>query len=138
MSAETELLDLLRRTLPARDLHDVAVDTVEEGEIRLRFPFHADYLGPGEIVSGPLLLSFADTAIYAAAQLDLRAGQIALTSTLNVSFLRQAQPLDVIALSRVIRRGKTVAHAEAWLFNHSATDPILHATASCAIISRRL
>lgn len=138
MSVKSALQDLLRRTLPARDLHDVSVDAVEEGEIRLRFPFRAEYLGPGDIVSGSLLLSFADTAIYAAAQLDLPEGQIALTSTLAVSFLRPAQPADVISLSRVLRRGKTLVHAEAWLFSHTATDPILHATASCAVVPKRL
>ena len=133
-----QLVSLLRRTLPARDLHDLTVEAIEEGEIRLRFPFRGDYLGPGGIVSGPLLLSFADTAIYAAAQLDLPAGQMALTSTINVAFLRQAQPADVIALSRVLRRGKRLTHAEAWLFSHSAVDPICHVTASCAVVSRSL
>lgn len=135
---ENELANLLRRTLPTRDLHDLSVDAIEEGEIRLRFPFSAEYLGPGGIVSGPLLLSFADTAIYAAAQLDLPDGEVALTSTLNVSFLRAAQPVDVIALSRVLRRGGRLAHAEAWLFNYAAMDPILHATASCAIVKRSI
>lgn len=133
-----DLAALLRRTLPARDLHDLTVEAIEEGEIRLRFPFHPDHLGPGDIVSGPLLLSYADTAIYAAVQQDLPPGEIALTSTLNVSFLRQAQPVDVITLSRVIRRGKRLAHAEAWLFNYAAMDPILHATASCAIVRKAL
>lgn len=133
---EEELATLLRRTLPARDLHDLTVEAIEEGEIRLHFPFHPDHLGPGGIVSGPLLLSLADTAIYAAVQHDLPPGEIALTSTLNVSFLRPAQPVDVIALSRVLRRGKRLAHAEAWLFNYAAMDPVLHATASCAIVQR--
>lgn len=133
---EEELTALLRRTLPSRDLHDLTVEAIEEGEIRLHFPFKPDHLGPGGIVSGPLLLSHADTAIYAAVQHGLPSGQIALTSTLNVSFLRPAQPVDVIALSRVLRRGKRLAHAEAWLFNYAAMDPIIHATASCAIVQR--
>jgi len=133
---EEELAALLRRTLPSRDLHDLTVEAIEEGEIRLHFPFKPDQLGPGGIVSGPLLLSHVDTAIYAAVQHGLSPGQIALTSTLNVSFLRPAQPVDVIALSRVLRRGKRLAHAEAWLFNYAAMDPILHATASCAIVQR--
>lgn len=132
---EEELAALLRRTLPARDLHDLSVEAIEEGEIRLHFPFKPDHLGPGGIVSGPLLLSHVDTAIYAAVQRSLPPGQIALTSTLNVSFLRPAQPVDVIALSRVLRRGQRLAHAEAWLFNYAAMDPIVHATASCAIVA---
>lgn len=138
MSAESDLQELLRRTLPSRDLHDVTVEAIEEGEIRLHFPFRHDHLGPGGIVSGPLLLSHVDTAIYAAAQHGLPPGQVALTSTVNVSFLRPTQPVDVIALSRVLRRGKRLAHAEAWLFNYAAMDPIVHATASCAMAQRSI
>lgn len=138
MSAESDLQELLRRTLPSRDLHDVTVEAIEEGEIRLHFPFRHDHLGPGGIVSGPLLLSHVDTAIYAAAQHGLPPGRVALTSTVNVSFLRPAQPVDVIALSRVLRRGKRLAHAEAWLFNYAAMDPIVHATASCAMAQRSI
>ena len=138
MSAEAELQALLRRMLPARDLHDVAVEAIEEGEIRLRFPYSDAHLGPGRIFSGPLLLSFADTAVFAAVQLGLPAGQVALTSTINVAFLRPAQAADVIALSRVLRRGRRLAHAEAWLFSHAGVEPVAHATASCAIASNDL
>lgn len=134
---ERRLADLLRLTLPARDLHDVAVETVDEGEVRLRFPFRPDYLGPGDIYSGPLLLSFADTAIYAAAQLGLEEGRIALTSTLNVAFLKRAAAGDIVTLSRVLRRGRRLIHAEAWLFDHAAVEPVGHATASCAVASAR-
>ncbi|MGE4167909.1 MAG: PaaI family thioesterase, partial [Xanthobacteraceae bacterium] len=63
---EEELAALLRRTLPTCDLHDLTVEAIEEGEIRLHFPFKPDHVGPGGIVSGPLLLSHVDTAIYAA------------------------------------------------------------------------
>lgn len=138
VSAERRLADLLRRTLPARDLHDVAVETVDEGEVRLRFPFRPDHLGPGNIFSGPLLLSFADTAIYAAVQLGLDQDRIALTSTLNAAFLKPAPAGDIVTLSRVLRRGRRLVHAEAWLFDHAAIDPLCHVTASCALAQRSL
>lgn len=138
MSSESDLQRLLLRLLPARDQHDLVVEEIEEGEIRLRFPFDPACVGPGGIVSGPLLLSFADTAIFAAAQSSLSAGEIALTSTLNVAFLRPAKPTEIVALSRLLRRGRTVLHAEAWLFSHAAVEPILHATATCAVVARTI
>jgi len=138
MSAESDLQSLLLRLLPARDQHNLIVDEIEEGEIRLRFPFDPACVGPGGIVSGPLLLSFADTAIFAAAQSSLPSGEIALTSTLNVAFLRPAKPTEIVALSRLLRRGRAMLHAEAWLFNHAAVEPILHATASCVVAARSI
>ena len=138
MSAESDLQSLLLRLLPARDQHNLIVDEIEEGEIRLRFPFDPACVGPGGIVSGPLLLSFADTAIFAAAQSSLPSGEIALTSTLNVAFLRPAKPTEIVALSRLLRRSRAMLHAEAWLFNHAAVEPILHATASCVVAARSI
>lgn len=136
MPAESDLQALLRRSLPSRDLHDLTVEAVEEGDIRIRFPFELSHVGPGEVFSGPLLLSFADTAIYAAVQAGLAENELALTATLNAAFLRAAQATAVVALSRVLRRGRRLAHAEAWLFNHAAVEPILHATATCSITAR--
>jgi uncharacterized protein (TIGR00369 family) len=124
----------LQRLLPARDLHGVKVDACEDGDVRLRFAFDPSFVGPGEIFSGPTLLSFADTAIFAAAQAAYGATAVPLTSTINVTFLKPAQATDIVALSRVIRRGKRLAHVEAWLFNHVAVDAITHVTASCAIV----
>lgn len=125
---------VLRRLLPSRDLHGVIVESCDGGEVRLRFPFDPSFVGPGDIFSGPTLLSFADTAIFAAAQAAYGEAALALTSTINVTFLKAAQATDIVSLSRVIKRGKRLAHVEAWLFNHLAVDAITHVTASCAIV----
>jgi len=133
MSAEQELEDLLRATLPARDLHGVSVEEIGDDSVRLRFPFDRSLIGPGDIFSGPALLSFADTAIYAAIQARIGRAGLALVSTLNVSFLRPAAAADTLCLARVLRLGKRSAHAEAWLFSHIPAEPIVHATANCVI-----
>jgi uncharacterized protein (TIGR00369 family) len=126
---------LLYRSLPLRDLHALTVESCEGGEVRLRFPFDASLVGPGDIFSGPALLSFADTSIYAAAQTAYGDRALALTSSINATFLRPAQAADILALSRVVKRGRQLAHVEAWLFNHVAIDAVLHATATCTIAS---
>lgn len=133
MANDGELLEILRQTLPARDQHGLTVEEVGDDGVRLRFPFSDTFIGPGEIFSGPTLLSFADTAIFAAIQARIGRAGAGIVSTLNASFLRPAKPADIIALARVIRLGKKSAHAEAWLFSHVPVDPILHATASCVI-----
>lgn len=133
LSAEA-LHAVLYRTLPACDRHRLIVESCDEGEVRLRFPFDASFIGPGNVFSGPTLLSFADTAIYAAAQAAYGEAALPLTSTINVAFLKAAQASDIVSLSRVIRRGRQLAHVEAWLFNHMAVDAITHATASCFIL----
>ena len=75
----------------------------------------------------PALLSLVDTALRAAS------GLTAEISHLNVTVLKPAQAADVVSLSRVIRRDGDRVHAEAWLFSHTAVDPVLHATASLSL-----
>ena len=116
---EDELQALLEKTLPAADLHDVFVEECQDQDVRLRFSPAA-----GGEWTMPALLSLVDTSLRAAAGLD------AGVSHLNVTVLRPAQPADVIALSRTIRRDGGTAHAETWLFSHAVIEPILHATAT--------
>ena len=116
---EDELQALLEKTLAPADLHGLFVEECQDQDVRLRFS-----LRPGEAWSTPALLSLVDTALKAAAGLEMR------LTHLNVTVLKPAQAADVIALSRVIRRDGDVTHAEAWLFSHAVVDPMLHATAS--------
>lgn len=130
---EDELQAFLEKTLPKADLHGLYVEECQDQDVRLRFPFAAHFIGPGDIFSGPALLSFTDTALFAAVQAAVGPAQLGLTSNLSVTFLRPAQAADVIAVSRVIRKGRSIAHAEAWLFSHAVVDAVLHATATLAI-----
>ena len=88
---------------------------------------------PDGIFSGPTLLGFADTALYAAAQAATGDSVRALVATMSVTFLKPAMAADVIAIARVISRTARTAHLEAWLFSHAAVDPILHATATSVL-----
>jgi hypothetical protein len=116
---EDELQQLLEKTLPAADLHEVFVEECQDQDIRLRFS-----LKPGETWSSAALLSLVDTSLRAAA------GVASSLTHVGVTVLKPAHDADVIALSRVIRRDGDIIHAEAWLFSHAVVDPMLHATAS--------
>lgn len=114
---EDELQELLKKTLPAADLHNVFVEDCQDQDVRLRFS-----LKPGETWSTATLLALIDTSLHAAA------GVGSSLTHLNVTVLKAAHDADVIALSRVIRRDGDAAHAEAWLFSHAVVDPMIHAT----------
>ena len=116
---EDELQQLLDKTLPAADRHDVFVEECQDQDVRLRFSLGAD-----ETWTSSTLLSLVDTSLRAAAGLG------STLTHLNVTVLRAAQDADVLALSRVIRRDSGTVHAETWLFSHAVVEPMLHATAT--------
>jgi acyl-coenzyme A thioesterase PaaI-like protein len=116
---EDELQAALERTTPERDRYELVVEDTQDQDVRVRFSPPA-----GEGWSMAALLTVVDTSLRAAAGAD------ASVTHLTVTRLREAQPGDVIALSRVIRRDSETVHAEAWLFSHAVIEPMLHATAT--------
>ncbi|TWT14031.1 PaaI family thioesterase [Reyranella sp. CPCC 100927] len=133
---EDELQGLIAAILPAIDQHGVVVEEAQDQDVRLRFPFRPALLGPGDIFSGPALLGFADTAIFAAVLAASSGRSLGMVATMTTTFLRPMPATDVVAIARVIRRGKRMAHAEAWLFDHTPVEAVLHATASLVLTPR--
>jgi hypothetical protein len=120
---EEELQALLEKTTPARERHEVFVEECQDQDVRVRFSPPKGEDGEGDW-STASLLAVVETSLRAAAGAETR------ITHLNLTMIRVAQPADVIALSRVIRREADMVHAEAWLFSHAVVEPVLHATAS--------
>ena len=87
---EDELQELLEKTLPAADRHDVFVEECQDQDVRLL----VSPLKPGETWSSGALLSLVDTSLRAAA------GVSAALKHLNITVLKAAHDADVIALCR--------------------------------------
>ena len=115
---EDELQAALERTTPERDRYELFVEEAQDQDVRIRFSPLADGW------STAALLAVVDTALRGAAGVE------ATVAHLNVTRLREPQAVDVIALSRVIRRDRGTVHAECWLFRHAVVEAMLHATAT--------
>jgi hypothetical protein len=116
---EEELQTALEKATPERERYDLFVEECQDQDVRVRFS-----APQGEGWTMPALLAVACLSLRAAA------GATAEISHLNVTTIRGAQPADVLALSRTIRRDGDIVHAEAWLFSHAIVEPMLHVTAT--------
>ena len=115
---EEELQAALERSTPERERYELFVEEAQDQDVRIRFSPLADGW------STAALLAVVDTALRGAAGVE------ATVAHLNVTRLREPQAVDVIALSRVIRRDRETVHAECWLFSHAVVEAMLHATAT--------
>jgi acyl-coenzyme A thioesterase PaaI-like protein len=137
---ELELKDVISKNLPAIDQHGEVVERVGLGEVRLRLPFRKEYLGAdvwgntGDAVySGPMVMGFADTAMYSCIHTALECGVVPVIATLTITFLRPAATADLIAEARIIRRGKRLVYLETYLYSEGEVEPIGHATSTYAV-----
>jgi len=126
--------------LPVVDHHGEIVEYVGDGELRVRLPFRREYMGRdvwkgsgANVYSGPMVLGFADTAMYACIVGTFGGKVSGIIQTMTTNFLRPARDTDLIAQVRISRRGKRSIYLEAWLFSDGDTEPAAHVTATAAI-----
>jgi acyl-coenzyme A thioesterase PaaI-like protein len=135
-----EILALLKRNLPIEDQRGEIIEEICASHLRMRLPVVPEYLShdlpPGSdqtILSGPIAMGFADTAMYACVHAFYGADVLAVIVNFNVSFLSVAGNADVTAVATLLRKGKTMAFAEARLFSSASTEPFAQVTATYAI-----
>jgi uncharacterized protein (TIGR00369 family) len=134
MSAQ-EVAELLKREFPEGALQDFAI-TIEEAwhlGARTRRAFSDNSLRPGGTVSGPTLMGLADFSIYVAILASIGPVPLAVTTNLNINFLRRPRPRDLIAEARLIKLGKRLAVGEAAIRSEGEDDLVAHATATYSI-----
>ena len=135
-----ELMTLLERNLPAADRRNEIIEEIGRDSLRMRLPVHDSYfshdLPPGSgrmLISGPVMLGFADTAMYACIHAFYGADMFATIVSLNVSFLRTAGAADLSAAVRILRKGKSLAFMDALLFSGENEEPCSHVTATYSV-----
>ena len=84
---------LMRRAFPgANQAQTTQVTAVSAGRLHMVAPYREGLLRPGGVISGPTLMSVADSAAYALVLAHIGDQLMAVTSQLTINFLRGAQP----------------------------------------------
>ena len=127
--------EFLRREFPQAFVHDdVRIESADGETALLRQRFSERMLRPGGTVSGPTLMGLADFAMYVVLLSAIGPVGLAVTTNLNINFLRKGQPgQDVLAGARRLKLGKRLAVGEVNLLSGSSPDPIAHVTATYSI-----
>ena len=100
----------------------------------LRQRYSDQMLRPGGTISGPTLMALADFAMYVVLLSAIGPVGLAVTTNLNINFLRKGQPgQDVLAAARLLKLGKRLAVGEVSLLSGTSPDPIAHVTATYSI-----
>ena len=133
-----EIEDFLDEVFP--QLHHggraVFIEAVGPMTARLRLMAHERFLRPGGTVSGPALFTLADVGIYVAILAHIGREALAVTTNLNINFLRKPPHGDVIVECRLLKLGKRLAVGEATLFAAGAEEPVAHAVGTYSIPAR--
>ncbi|HEX3163665.1 MAG TPA: PaaI family thioesterase [Pseudolabrys sp.] len=111
----------------------LTIERVDYGDIRVRRHFHEDHLRPGGTVSGPTMMELADFAMYVAVFSAVGPQPLAVTTNLNINFLRKPTRADLIADARLMKVGKRLAVGEVTIYSDGSSDPVAHVTSTYSI-----
>ena len=130
-----ELDKFLRKELPqVFNDGDLTIESADGETCLMRRRFDERMLRPGRTVSGPTLMAMADFAMYVVLLSAIGPVGLAVTTNLNINFLRKGQPgQDVLAAAKLLKLGKRLAVGEVSLLSGSSPDPIAHVTATYSI-----
>jgi uncharacterized protein (TIGR00369 family) len=128
-----ELERLAREEVPIAGEMGVRVDRVAPGEVDARVPYREAFIRPGGTVAGPVLMALADFVVWGVVMSLIGPVKLAVTTNLNINFLRRPDPGDIIAKGRILKLGRRLAVGEVYLYTEGEDELIAHVTCTYSI-----
>jgi uncharacterized protein (TIGR00369 family) len=111
-----------------------SIESADGASCLVRQRYNEGMLRPGGTVSGPTLMALADCAMYVVLLSAIGPVGLAVTTNLNINFLRKGQAgQDILAEARLLKLGKRLAVGEVNLLSGTSPDPIAHVTSTYSI-----
>lgn len=111
-----------------------SVESVEPMSATVRHPVGHAELRPGGTVSGPVLMTTADVALYVAILGEIGIVPLAVTTSLTINFLRKpAADAAIIGICRLLKVGRTLVVGEVNLYSEGSDDIVAHVVGTYAL-----
>jgi uncharacterized protein (TIGR00369 family) len=112
----------------------VTVEAVGDASATVRHRVGIEELRPGGTVSGPVMMTVADVALYVAILGEIGIVPLAVTTSLNINFLRRpSASSDIVGVCKLLKLGKSLAVGEVTLYSEGHDEPVAHAVGTYAI-----
>ena len=113
------------------------IEDVWPGGSRVRKHFDKASLRPGGTIAGTTLMALTDVAMYVAVLAAIGWKPLAVTTNLNINFLRKPEQRDLLAEARLLKLGKRLVVGEIVIRSEGEDEPVAHATCTYAIPAER-
>jgi uncharacterized protein (TIGR00369 family) len=111
----------------------LSIEAVWEGGARVRQAYSEGSIRPGGTISGPTMMALADFAMYIAVLAAIGPVPLAVTTNLNINFLRKPARRDLLAEARLLKLGKRLAVGEVTIRSEGQEEPVAHVTSTYSI-----
>ena len=111
----------------------LTIEAVWHGGGRVRQAYQPQFVRPGGTISGPTMMALADFAMYVGLLASIGPVPLAVTTNLNINFLRKPEARDLVAECRLFKLGKRLAVGEVTLLSDGMAEPVAHVTSTYSI-----
>ena len=111
----------------------LTIEEVWQGGGRVRQAYQPQFIRPGGTISGPTMMALADFTMYVGLLASIGPVPLAVTTNLNINFLRKPAARDLIAEVKLIKLGKRLAVGEVEIYCDGEDEMVAHATATYSI-----
>jgi len=125
--------EIIKNELTWADDVGIRLDSIDHGQATMRLPFKKNSLRPGGSISGPHMMLLADACMFAVVLSVIGEVKLAVTTNLNINFLRKPTPNDLLGMGEVIKIGKRLAVLEVTIVDASTMKTVAHATGTYSI-----
>lgn len=109
-----------------------------DGWAEMQLDVDDTHLRPGGTVSGPTMMGLADVTLYAALLSRIGLVPLAVTTNLNINFLRKPIAHKPIwARATMLKVGRTMGVGEVFVYSEGIDDPVAHSTMTYSIPPER-
>ena len=129
--SKSEMEEFFSKEFPQADF---VIESFDEGSVTIRGKVDEGNLRPGGTVSGPTMMGLADFAIYAAILREIGLVALAVTTSLNINFLRRpVADKDILGVCKILKLGKKLAIGEVTIYSEFDDRPIAHSVGTYSI-----
>ena len=130
-----QLSDFFVEAFPGHDHSGTEFTRIEPGFLQMKQTPGDGMLRPGGIVSGPTQMALADRAAYAVILAHIGIVPMAVTSNLNMSFLRGLAAAPFFADAQLIKLGRRLATVDVRIWQGEPSIMAAQSTVTYAIPS---
>ena len=110
------------------------VEAVGKQSATLRKAIGFDELRPGGTVSGPVLMTVADCALYVAILGEIGLVSLTVTTSLTINFMRKpSSTKDIIAKCTLLKVGRSLVVGEVSLYSEGDEKAVAHVVGTYSI-----
>ena len=115
----------------------LSIEDARHSGARVRQAYSTQFIRPGGTISGPTMMALADFTMYVAVLATIGPVPLAVTTNLNINFLRKPAGRDLIADCRLLKVGRSLAVGEVTIRSDGNEEVVAHVTSTYSIPTKR-